>query len=274
LIETADVDIPAQRREVARVERAVVAFHGFWQRFVAAFPAGDYAVADGIARARTGLPVAPFNSLLGLAAEIEPAAVLAAVDEFAAGALPWNLQLRPGYSAELAAALSERGLVETEAIPFMVLPDVERLREAVPAGADLRTLESFTDLASALELLERGFGMPPALTRHLFPIRMFSLPGVATSILRADDVDVSTALGALDGDICGVFNVATPEEHRRRGFGAIATVHAVLHAARNGATSAYLQSSPMGFSVYERLGFDTVEHWQQWMPQELVAPEG
>jgi hypothetical protein len=270
MTETTNVTIPAQRSSEALVDRAVRAFHGAWEAMVAVFPHGSYSLTNGIVRCRTGLPVAPFNGVWGAAADVDPGSVLGAVDEFAAGDLPWNLQLRPGYADELDDALAQRGLVRTSAIPFMVLADVNRVRAAIPVGADLRLATSFADLDATLSLLERGFGMPTELTRHQFPIQVFGLPGMATTIVRADGADVSTALGAVDGDLCGVFNVATPEEHRRRGHGAAATAHAVLHGALGGATAAYLQASPMGFPVYERLGFVTVEHWQQWMPKELV----
>ena len=42
--------------------------------------------------------------------------------------------------------------------------------------------------------------------------------------------------------------------------------------AMSGGRSAYLQSSPMGYSVYEGLGFYTAERWRQWMPAEYVDP--
>jgi predicted GNAT family acetyltransferase len=56
----------------------------------------------------------------------------------------------------------------------------------------------------------------------------------------------------------GVFNVATPPEHRRKGYGARITAKAVASGFRHGAESAFLQASEMGFGVYEALGFRTV----------------
>jgi predicted GNAT family acetyltransferase len=70
---------------------------------------------------------------------------------------------------------------------------------------------------------------------------------------------------------CGVFNVATPGEHRGRGFGSVVTVQTVEAARTEGARGAYLQSSPMGLRVYEKLGFVTVEQWRQWMPAQVAG---
>jgi hypothetical protein len=231
-----------------------------------ACPSGSEVVVDGLLRGRTGLPVAPFNGVWAQTAHPSVTAVLAAVDDFAGGDLPWNLQLRPGHPAELDPLLAERGLVQTAQIPFMTLTDASRLVASVRAAdVELRAVETFADLDSALSLLERGFGMPPELTRHRFALQMLFQPSFTTWLLRAGDVDVSTALGVMDDDWAGVFNVATPEEHRGKGYGAVATAQAVLGA---GGRSAYLQASPMGFPVYERLGFATVETWTQWMPAE------
>jgi hypothetical protein len=114
--------------------------------------------------------------------------------------------------------------------------------------------------------------MPPALTRVLFPLRLFTLDGATAWIAGTPAGDVSTALGWLLDDCCGIYNVATPAEHRGQGHGALATAQAVIDGFDAGATSAYLQSSPMGYPVYEKLGFTTAERWQQWMPKEYLEP--
>jgi GNAT superfamily N-acetyltransferase len=207
----------------------------------------------------------------GVATDVDPAEVLDAVDEFAAGDLPWNVQLRPGYPAELDDELARRGLTVTAEIPFMVLPDPEPLAAAVAASAAcFRRVETFADLDSALSLLERGFGMPPTLVREMFPMRLLFM---ASTWIAADGEDVSTSLGMTYDGWCGVFNVATPDEHRGRGFGSAVTAQTVQSAQADGARGAYLQSSPMGLRVYEKLGFVTVERWRQWMPVEFAGPD-
>ena len=274
MTEATVVPVPAQRSEESLTERACRAYFATWSAMTAACTGGTYAEADGVVRARTQLPVAPFNGVWGTTRDVSARAVLAAVDEFRDGDLPWNLQLRPGYPAELDVELADRGLATTELIPFMVLSDRARVDEAVAGAGDrtTRQVTSFADVDSTLTLLEQGFSMPPALTRELFPMRMLMIPGTTMWLVSADGEDVSTALGAVIDDCCGIFNVATPERHRGRGHGALATAQAVAAGLASGATSAYLQSSPMGFPVYEKLGFATVERWQQWMPKEYLEP--
>jgi predicted GNAT family acetyltransferase len=66
-------------------------------------------------------------------------------------------------------------------------------------------------------------------------------------------------------DYVGVFNVATPPEHRRRGYGAAITARVVSDGLAAGARWAWLQSSPAGYRVYEELGFRTLERWLAWV---------
>src|SRR4051812_29562071 len=115
--------VPGQRTELTRTEAAVHAFHHAWEVMVAACPGGDFAVADGVVRARTRLPMAPFNGVWQRERHVSARSVLAAVDDFAAGDLPWNVELRPGYPSELDAVFAQRGLVVTAEVPFMVLSE-------------------------------------------------------------------------------------------------------------------------------------------------------
>ena len=264
--ETAIVAVPHQRTGEELVEPAAEAFFATWAAMTATLPGGSYVEEAGVVRARMGLPVPAFNGVWGAHRQVRTDDVLAAVDEFASEDLPWNVQLRPGYPAELDEALQARDLVCTEDVPFMLLPDVSVV--AAPATPPMREVVSFTDVDAALTLIEQGFGMPAELCRGMLPIRMLFLPATTTWIAW-DDVDVSTALSTVHGEMCGIFNVATPAEHRGRGYGAAVTAQAV---ATSGARSAYLQSSPMGLSVYQAMGFHTAEHWRQWMPAEYVDP--
>lgn len=253
------------------VEDAVLAYHSAWQALVAACPAGAYAVGDGLVRARTGLPLAPFNTVWGVGHEVDADAVLAAVADMAGSALPWNLQLRPGYPPALDGSLEAAGLVPTGQVPFMLLTDPRAAAEAVATSSlDCRRTEVFADADSALRLLEEGFGLPTGLTRALLPLRMLFLPGATTWLAAYGGQDVSTAMRVHVGDTCGIFNVATPAQERGRGYGTLVTAQAVVDGFHAGASVAYLQASPLGTPVYQKLGFETVELWQQWMPGELL----
>ena len=269
---TSAVSVPAQR--AGAVVEAVAAYYDVWREMTECFRGGRFEIDSGVARARTGVMAPAFNGVWAVSEAVTVDAVRDAAVDFAAGELPWNVQLRPGYPAELDAVLADLGLVVTEDVPFMVLTDPSKLRAAVDAAPmRVRSAETFVDLDRVLSLLEQGFGMPAELTREQLPMRFFALPDSTTWIGSVDGDDVTTAFGALRRDLCGVFNVATPAAARGHGYGGAVTAATVLSAMDTGARGAFLQSSPMGFSVYERLGFATVEHWRQWMPERYVTAD-
>jgi N-acetylglutamate synthase len=84
----------------------------------------------------------------------------------------------------------------------------------------------------------------------------------------ANGQPVSAALGLVTGDAVGVFDVATPPEYRRKGYGGWVTAHAVRAGLESGASFAYLQSSEMGLGVYQVLGFEQVCEYRL-----LVVPD-
>ena len=251
-------------------ERSVASLGRFWREIARATPAGRVDESDGVSIIATGIPVPPFNGVFGLERAVTAEAVLAAVDDLAGRGLPWNVQLRSDYPRELDAAFADRGLAVAEVVPFMIAPADVPLPDA--AGVDLRRVTTHRDIDSTLTLLEEGFEMPPSVARDGFPIAALFFPGVSTWLASVDGVDVSTALGAARDGVVGIYNVATRASHRGRGLGTATTVAAMRTGFEAGATAAYLQSSPMGYRVYERLGFRTVEQWTQWMPKEYLEP--
>jgi predicted GNAT family acetyltransferase len=98
--------------------------------------------------------------------------------------------------------------------------------------------------------------MPPDVLR---------LPGVRCYLGEVGGQAVTTGVGVTLGDSTGVFNIATPPAHRRRGYGAAVTARAVADGLAAGAKWAWLQASPAGYATYTRLGFETAETWKCWL---------
>lgn len=84
---------------------------------------------------------------------------------------------------------------------------------------------------------------------------------------EADGELAATALTITLGRSAGIFNVATVPSFRGRGFGTAVTARAVADALAMGATNCWLQSSPEGYPVYRKLGFETIETWPYWISQ-------
>ncbi len=128
-----------------------------------------------------------------------------------------------------------------------------------PNGLTLTRGSGGRDLDDALETAAGGFGAPASSMAPLYTPAVLAAEGFSLYLGRVDGMPVSTSVGLTVGDTLGIFNVATPPEHRGRGYGAVLTVEAARAGFANGADLAWLQSSAMGHSVYERLGFRDVE---------------
>lgn len=155
-----------------------------------------------------------------------------------------------------AQGLTYRGEGPGMAADLTALPDnapalpgftVERVRDVVSLMEWIRTNEAaygaavdrvdltYVQLESAL-----GFGPERPYRRYLG--RLNGLP-VATSALF------------LGAGVAGLYGVASLPHVRGRGMGSALSLAALREARAMGYRTAVLESSPLGYSVYQRLGF-------------------
>ena len=218
----------------------------------------------GAAAVVTGVPAPPFNGVLTVETDAAPGDVEDLLGRVEATGLTHFLQVREGTDPAIARLAVSRGMTRDEDVPLMVLDDLGALDEELPAELFLRQLEPSereVHTRVAAEGFEEDFDL---LDRYVSPA-MMALPGVRCYVGIVDGEPVVTGVGFTSGDSVGIFSVATVPTARRQGFGAALTRRAILDGAAHGASWAYLQSSPAGFRVYERLGFRTVELWSFWV---------
>jgi GNAT superfamily N-acetyltransferase len=224
--------------------------------------------SSGLVAGATGIPVPNLNGVLveSLAARVEDAVPF--LDRIRDQGLPYYLQVRPGADPGFRQLATERGMVLEEQIPLMVLADGHELAPIGPVdGLTVRQLDP-EEAGLHVQVAAAGFGAPSEVFAPLATPATLRTPGVRCYIGEADGVAVTTGLGVTIGDLVAVFNIATPEEHRGRGYGAAVTAAVVQDGLSHGATGAWLQSSEAGYGIYQRLGFTTVERWVCWVTGE------
>jgi ribosomal protein S18 acetylase RimI-like enzyme len=132
------------------------------------------------------------------------------------------------------------------------------LRPVEVPGLEIVRVEA-DGLDEAIAVAAAGFEVPAEIVAKLFTPGLVELDGLALYVGRVGGRAVSTAIGLTVGAEVGIFDVATPPEHRRRGYGGALTTRAARDGFAAGADLAWLQSSAIGESTYRRLGFRQVE---------------
>ncbi len=246
-------------------ETAAVLIHA-WKALMDAHPDAWMEISDGIAACVTGIPSPGLNGIWSARRDPDPDELRRLLGDLKDRGVPHLLELRPGTGEAALAVAAESDLVPADDMPLMRLDDpgeLERARAAAPALA-IRELDP-DEAALHARVAAAGFGENPDHFIRLLPPAVMAVEGFRAYVGEVDGEVVTTAVGVTVGDCVGVFNVATPADHRRHGYGAAITAHVVEDGFANSASWAWLQSSPSGYAVYEALGFRTLERWLTWV---------
>jgi N-acetylglutamate synthase len=238
-----------------------------WRYLASAVP-GGWARDNGAGVAAvTRVAVPTLNGVWVQKVDADAEDISDLLDEVAATGLPYCLQFRPGSAARLVNLAAGRGMAHLEDIPLMVIEDPGQLNAAQAVGG-LVIRELLPDEAQLhAHVAAAGFEVPPEIFLQLITPAVLATPGVRCYLGEADGQPVTTGLGVKLGSNVAIFNIATPPEHRRRGYGAAVTTRAVADGLAAGAEWSWLQSTAEGYKVYERLGFRTIEAWPCWVTQ-------
>jgi ribosomal protein S18 acetylase RimI-like enzyme len=212
--------------------------------------------------ARLLFPSVPLRLFNGVLVESEPCSDVAdSVREVEALGLPCGVQVREGRHPDVEAEAERLGLTSRTPMPGMAVARHE-LADARVDELEIARAAEAADLAVAARVASAGFGAPLEAIEPLYSAVALSLEGFAVYVGRVAGEAVTTAVGLRAGREVAIFSVATPPEHRRRGYGGAISAHAARTGFEDGADLAWLQTSDVGEPVYRRLGFrHVVMHW-------------
>ena len=174
--------------------------------------------------------------------------------------LPFVVHVRDDLPGAIEA-VAARGLTNTGLLPCFALP-----LTAPPPPPDGMTISrvAVADLPDLQAATAAGFGMPIEMVELLYPPAMLEAPGVRAFIGRVEGEAACTAVSVRDGATVGVYSIATLPAHREHGYGTAVTWH-LLADADPGWDVAVLQASEMGRPVYERMGFQLVRQFVEFV---------
>lgn len=183
---------------------------------------------------------------------------------FAERSSPFRFVVREALAPACEDVLVRRGHARLEkTTPGMSIPLPHEF-PAPPAGLRVAAVASPKTLADFQTTAFAGFGIPTAMGARFLTDRLLESPDVALRIGYVDDTPVATALMIATGRIAGIYWVATPQEHRRRGYAEAVTWAALAAGREAGCTIGSLQASEMGRPVYTRMGFAVSAEYVQY----------
>jgi GNAT superfamily N-acetyltransferase len=247
-------------------EQAAAALEGQWNQMIAGAPQNLWRhLGDGIVAFISDLPTSSMNGVYVFRPDIDIDQVAGLLTEVSRANVPFCLHARASLRGALADVADAVGMSPDADVPMMALDDPAALGLATQVdGLGLRAL---TEREQGIHegLFAAGFGMPTEMA-HLFMQFLGATPGLRAFVGHVAGTGVTTAVTLPSGaDSVGVYNVATPPDQRRHGYGAAVTAYATLDALDRGASWAWLRTTPAGHAVYQRLGFRVVEDWPVWV---------
>ena len=161
---------------------------------------------------------------------------------------------------EAAEAATALGFTLLEKMPAMAMPLDGWTCPSCPEGFTMRAVDMKHEASTWHQAMAKGYGVP------LEVASMFGLSGLETGsdavearyfgVFQGDRM-VATSVACMDGELGGVYCVATLPEARKRGLGEAVTALAAQAIKDAGYPMAILQASQMGASIYSRMGFQT-----------------
>ena len=248
---------------VAALEANMVAF---WAGYGRA-PGAEFHEGEDLLRVITGVSEALFNGVFRT--RLSPDGVDGAIAETLARVssrrIPMFWWVGPSTRpADLDTHLERHGFTHAGNSPAMAV-DLRTLPEQLSRipGLVVKPVEDLEVLRRWARVAAIGTGFPERFHDELVALEV----GVGLEqrgrlytryIAYQDGAAVGTSASLLHAGVAGIFAVATIPRARRRGIGTALTLVPLLEARRRGYRVGTLQSSPMGFPVYQRLGFREV----------------
>jgi ribosomal protein S18 acetylase RimI-like enzyme len=183
---------------------------------------------------------------------------------------------RAGEAADrdLIAACESDGLQNVFEMPEMVLGAPVEERPA-PEGIELGRVGSAEDVADYWRVASSSYaslGFPPEVFAFYDDAEGLFADRVAAFLARRDVRPVGIAMTIVSHGVAGIYWVGCTEEARGRGLGWSVTAAAVNAGFEMGAGISSLQASPMGESLYRRMGFETIYDYRLYLcPQPNEA---
>ena len=175
-----------------------------------------------------------------------------------------------------AKHLSPYGFQYADQTPGMAI-DLADLPPLPQSPLSIRPIEDQRALNEWVQTFIRGYEIPEEMApafMELYSSLGFTLP-LRQYTGYLDGEPVATSALFTGSGVAGIYNVGTIPTARGKGVGSAMTLVPLYEARTMGYRAGVLQSSEMGYSVYQRLGFRElckIDHFY-WKADESLRPQ-
>lgn len=215
----------------------------------------------------TGIPVPFANPVYVFEPPVE-ADLHDAISWVAQRGSPFQVTVAEPALAGAEPITASHGLERADgALPGMALASLDETpRNESPV--DIERVNCAEDMEERTAVLSAAYEMPMELAKQFSPASMATDKRMTPLFGRVDGEPVACGLLVQSGDVAGVYNICVTEAFRRQGIGE-AMSWAVFRTGRDaGAEVGVLQSTELGYPLYERMGFETVVEYYPFHPAE------
>lgn len=184
---------------------------------------------------------------------------------FGAYGRPATFRMSPLASSRLSAHLDRQGWTRHSESLVMRAPLSDRLVADALHQIPLKDMGRFIGAAIAIGSLD------PVLRPGLSEVISSIEPSAGLFVNEGDGRPVSTAICVRDGELAGLFEVATDADERGKGNGRRTVLSALKWARSGGARTAWLQveaDNEVAIGLYRSLGFDEIYRYHYRQPPQ------
>ena len=221
--------------------------------------------------AMSGVPVADLNCGIVDASDNAALALQAMSGRLQQRRLPGLVLVTDAVRQADEAAIAA-GLIRAGRMPLMTLPARQFLAES--HGFAVRTATTAADLAAANRLMASAFDLPAHCLEAAFSTGLLAAADVRVQLVLAAGEPVGALQTTVADGMVGVWSMATPPEHRRRGIARAGLTYALAAHFQEGCHTAFLIATDAGRPLYDSLGFSIRDWCTAWVAGHDLLPVG
>ena len=219
----------------------------------------------------SGVPVADLNCGIVDASDNAALALQAMSGRLQQRRLPGLVLVTDAVRQADEAAIAA-GLIRAGRMPLMTLPARQFLAES--HGFAVRTATTAADLAAANRLMASAFDLPAHCLEAAFSTGLLAAADVRVQLVLAAGEPVGALQTTVADGMVGVWSMATPPEHRRRGIARAGLTYALAAHFQEGCHTAFLIATDAGRPLYDSLGFSIRDWCTAWVAGHDLLPVG